>query len=288
MCYIIVLEGTTYMENENQYKNWYYEHEGKYYALNVAFRQAFKQTLQNKLPKHSISFNRKMVEQLDEHSAFIRTLENLSSLTNPLRAYVKDQITACISPTYLVRAYMELLSDLTYDTYFNNRKTVMKSFKETNLIADIAYNKKEKSYTLTTLNGKEIRFKSLWKKEEDALENKQFCHRVTLSLLRDHVLNHHKVFAVTVEEEYIVKTPMYHTFLIYNGFVHDGARNLLLKYEDYEELIHPTIISFTEGKELLTNIKEMQIKDQAFNELKWEPLLKYAMHKQMIKEKRKY
>ena len=109
----------------------------------------------------------------------------------------------------------------------------------------------------------------------------QQCHAFTEAACAEY----DNVYATTVIMKNHFGKPYYHSFVIKDGLVHDFAQNIVMSFENYKKLFGCKIIMIVEGKQLLKNIERLKERDVEYKENEMCDVLKYAMHKQMKKER---
>lgn len=161
---------------------------------------------------------------------------------------------------------------------------LMESFKLTGLIKNIKLEKNV--FYMTLLNGKIVKFT---KRLDDIEQVKQYrcnCHSVSYQYFSRMFLDDIETYCVTIMEKGLYNKDRYHTFLLHDGIVHDLSRNFAMKYDDYKELFNFKILNFVNGRQMLKNIENLKNRDLEFKKSNVCDVLKYAMHKQLKKEKR--
>ncbi len=277
------------MEN-NPYIQNFYEHEAKYIK---EYDQVTDQITSGFIKEAYACHFLNPEDKIEAKPSLLPLiLSYFGVLKGRLYDYVKTQVIDYFSKPYVIRSYIEILVNLCnlqigQDAVLS-REMVMKSFKRTGFIQDISYDEKTDTYTMISNQGKQMAFHRLFKSAAMRAQTANDCHNASLSCIKEFTQAHEKIIGVTVEETFLTNFPIYHSFAIYYGMMLDGGRNIMMQFEDYQDLIQPTIISFTQGDEMLQEISQLQKTDSMFVKSNYPEMLNYAMHKQMIKEKRKY
>lgn len=160
----------------------------------------------------------------------------------------------------------------------------MKSFIATKLIKDI--NLKGDVFTLTLLDSKKITFSREWDTKKQIDETMGECHNFCYFLMKNYAKDRNDVYSVTILEKDVYNKDRYHTFLLINGYVRDYSRNICIKYEDYKKVHNFKVLLCISSKQLFKNIAIKESKSDEFKNSNTSEILRYAIHKQMKKEKR--
>lgn len=193
-----------------------------------------------------------------------------------LQDWIVENIIKVLSKDSVIKLYMEhLCNTLFYDSKYTILS--MESFKRSGLIKDIRL--KGKTFNLITLDDKSIKFKpSLRTLEEKDLYNGQ-CHKIVYSFFKNDDVSDFDV--VTILENTLYNYTRYHSFLYSDGHVFDLARNVVMKYSDYEELFNYDVLVQENGYSVINRINELEESNKSFAKFKKCKILKYAIHNQI-------
>lgn len=198
--------------------------------------------------------------------------------------WMKINILPKLNKGALISLFIENLTNNLIVEDLEAINQLMESFKLTGLIKNIKLEKKV--FHMTLLNGKIVKFT---KRLDDIEQVKQYrcnCHSVSYQYFSRMFLDDTETYCVTIMEKGLYNKDRYHTFLLHDGIVHDLSRNFAMKYDDYKELFNFKILNFVNGRQMLKNIERLKNKDLEFKKSNVCDVLKYAMHKQLKKEKR--
>ncbi len=156
-------------------------------------------------------------------------------------------------------------------------------FVKTKLIKGISC--EDGIFKIKTLDGRIISFSKRLNSEEEIDMMRSNCHQIMGDYFKK-FQDDNDSYCMTILDRGLYGEPMYHSFLLYHGIVNDYARNFIMSWEDYKYLFNPEVIMCIPGKQLLGNLERLNKKDKDFNDSKMCAVLKYALNKQMKKEKR--
>lgn len=140
-------------------------------------------------------------------------------------------------------------------------------------------------FKIKTLDGRIVKFSKRLNSEEEINKMRGHCYQIIHDYFKK-FQDDNDSYCMTILDRGLYGEPMYHSFLLYHGIVNDYARNFIMSWEDYEYLFEPEVIMCIPGKQLLGNLERLNKKDKDFNDSKMCAVLKYALNKQMKKEKR--
>lgn len=217
------------------------------------------------------------IKKINEPGAlFIKwQILNMSLMEEKHRKWFIKHILNNLNKKELIYMFMQNLCD---ELIFNDdefRRTIMSSFLLTNLIKDIEL--KNNIYKLTMNNNEIIHFTKLLNTKEDIKKYANRCHEISYNYFKNNA-NSKNECSVTVLEKGLYKNTRYHTFIVKNNYVYDYARNLIMKYDDYNRLFKPEIISYIDGKEMIQKIDKLDKENTEFTKSKKIKVLKYAIH----------
>ena len=201
---------------------------------------------------------------------------NLAMFDEEVQNWIIKNIIGVLSKDSLIKLYMEHLCNT---LFFDKKYTIlsMESFIKSGLIKDIKL--KEKTFSLITLDDKSIKFKpSLRTLEEKDLYNGQ-CHNIVYSFFNNDDVSEFDV--ITILESTLYGYTRYHSFLYSDGYVFDLARNVVMKYSDYEKLFEYDLLVHENGYSVMDNIRRLEESNKSFANFKKCKILKYAIHKQI-------
>ena len=228
--------------------------------------------------KYGVETAKKLYKDFDKNITK-RLIFGLWLFDENLVNWIKNNIINKLNKESILGSFIELLNNSLTTNDETLRNIYIKSLKLSGLVRDIEY--KRDQYIIYTLDNKEIKISNIINKEEtiDKIEGK--CHL----LAHEYILKHDKqnIYIVTILEPSIYSIDMYHSFIVDNGYVIDYTRNILMKYEDYINLLKPNIITYKERKEILNDIDKLR-DNKTFKNDSTEDILKYALHKRIYKE----
>ena len=263
---------------KNKYDKKFYDMEKK-----IDFNSAYlllKATINlYKILKNTGNLN--LIEKYPLKSAYIL---NLSTLSKEMQEMIIKNVISLFNKQYL---FMFFIMSLTNEFTLGNMNLVeiyMKSFVATGLIKDIKLNKEV--YVITLLDGKKIKFKNILENKKQIDDCSGQCHGFSYYLLKTQAKDRDDIYSVTILEKDIFNRERYHTFLLVNDYVRDFSRNILMKFEDYKKIHDFKVLLCISSKQLLKNLEIKERKNAEFKESTKCDILKYAIDKQMKKEKK--
>lgn len=220
----------------------------------------------------------------DSHETLVYSFFELDNRPIKFVEWMKTNILPKLNKRALISLFIQNLTNNLVVENLEAINQLMKSFKLTGLIRDIKLVKN--IFYITLLNGKTVRFT---KRLDDLEQIKQYscnCHNVSYQYFNRMFLDDMETYCVTIMEKGVYNKDRYHTFLLHDGIVHDLSRNFVMKYDDYKELFNFKIINFVNGRQMLKNIENLKNRNLEFKQSDMCDVLKYAIHKQLKKEKR--
>lgn len=205
----------------------------------------------------------------------------LNMMPDYLQEWIINNVINCVNHQSLMLTYIYCLNYFLTTKEYGEVLSVMNSFKKSGIIKDIKLDKNNNTFQMETLDGKLIKFMPEFSNAENIDACRKKCHEVVEYLCKK--INN--IYAVTgIMKNYFGKT-YYHSFVVKDNVVHDFAQNIVMNYDSYKELFGCKVIMNIEGKQLLKNINILRARDMEFKQNEMFDILKYAMHKQMKKEK---
>lgn len=192
-----------------------------------------------------------------------------------LRIWIKENLLDKMEKDSLIKIFIEHICNVSY-----NKKMcdlAIESFKLSDLIKDVE--KKDDMFIMTTIDNDKIKFKpsNKTKKEKDIYKGE--CHNIGYNFFK--VNNEVSEYeCITILENTLYGYTRYHTFLYREGIIYDLARNVIMKYSDYEKLFKFKVLFKENGNKMLENINELEEKDKIFKKSNYHKVLKYAMYNQ--------
>lgn len=194
---------------------------------------------------------------------------------NELKSWIKENLIDTMNKDAIIKMFMEHICNVSYNKKMLN--VAIESFKLIGLIKDIEYN--DNMFIMTTLDSDKIKFMPSNKTKKEKELYKGECHNIGYSFFK--VNNDVSEFeCITILENTIHGYTRYHTFLYRDGLVYDLARNIIMKYSDYEKLFKFKILFKENGYKMLENIETLENKDNEFNKSNKHKVLKYAIYNQ--------
>ena len=219
----------------------------------------------------------------DSHETLVYSFFELDNRPRKFVEWMKTNILPELNKGALISLFIQNLTNNLIAEDIETINYLMESFKLTGLIKNIKLEKNV--FHMTLLNGKIVKFT---KRLDDIEQVKQYrcnCHSVSYQYFSRMFLDDVETYCVTIIEKGLYNKDRYHTFLLHDGIVHDLSRNFAMKYDDYKELFNFKILNFVNGRQMLKNIENLKNRDLEFKKSDICDVLKYAMHKQMKREK---
>lgn len=205
----------------------------------------------------------------------------LSMMNDYWQKWIVNNVINCVNKETLILTYINQLNCLLSIQDYNKIDIVINSFKKSGIIKDIKLNKNKDMFILQTLDDQYIKFTSEFRNEQDVKTANRHCHGFTEAAIKQY----DNIYAITVIMKNYFGKSYYHSFVVKDGIVHDFAQNTVMSFENYKKLFGCKIIMSIEGKQLLKNIERLKERDVEYKENKLCDVLKYAMYKQIKKEK---
>lgn len=206
-------------------------------------------------------------------------IQSLGTMNDYWQEWIRNNIINRVDQQSLMLNYISCLNYFLATKDYKRLDIIIDSFKKSNIIKDIKLNKGV--FYLLTLDNQYIKFTNEFKGEKNIKICNKHCHEAVEYFCK----NVDDIYAVTaIMKNYFGKT-YYHSFVVKEGIVHDLALNTVMSLENYKKLFGCKIIMFMEGKHLLRNIERLKERDVEYKENEMFDVLKYAMHKQMKKER---
>jgi len=206
--------------------------------------------------------------QMKNYYCIMYMLTNITDQNKNL--YYKNHLDK-INKEFLLESSISLLSNTLSEKKYKVVNERLESLISYKLIKDgsLAF-KKEKPYIrFITNDDKKVLFNNALSKY-DYKKCQNICHSITKDIVLEKPNNRR---AVTVRINNSIYGKLYHSFMVEDGYVYDLARNIIIMYDDYVDLLRPEVILDEYG----CNLKECMIyKDDSDN---FTPLLRYALSK---------
>lgn len=228
--------------------------------------------------------NLSQVYSFNSNETLVYNFLTLEKHSKDFIEWMKKNILSKLNKEALISLFIQNLTSRLIVEDEESINKLMESFKLTGIIRDIKLVKNV--FYITLLDGRIVKFT---KRLDDLEQVKQYscnCHSVSYQYFSNMHSDDNETYCVTIIEKGLYNKDRYHTFLLCNGIVHDLARNFVMKYDDYKELFNFKIIMFVKGRQMLSNIENFKNNDPEFKESNTCEVLKYAMRKQMKKEKK--
>lgn len=194
---------------------------------------------------------------------------------NELKKWIKENIIDIMEKDALIKTSIEHICNVSYNKEM--LKVAIESIKELGLIKDIE--KKDNMFIMTTLDNDKIKFmpSNKTKKEKDIYKGE--CHNIGYNFFKtNNDVSEYE--CITILENTLYGYTRYHTFLYREGIIYDLARNVIMKYSDYEKLFKFKVLFKEIGYKMIKNIEELEQNDKEFKKSNYHKVLKYAMHNQ--------
>lgn len=224
--------------------------------------------------------------ELESYELLDYILENIHMFNKQLQEYTFNNILNRLNETRLINLYIFLICEAKTKKDFKKLNNLLNSFNITTLIKNITYNQEKNFFILTTNKGKKIKFKELFEDIVQFNNSNKNCHNITQKVLYQNKQDVN-VYGITVLNENFNYSKEYHSFVLCNNIVNDFAHNIIISFDDYKTLYNPEILLSVNAKQLIQNAERLEIKDESFKNDDSPYILKYAIHKQIKKDKKR-
>lgn len=213
-------------------------------------------------------------------------LENFYMFNKKSQQYILNNLLNKLNNERLINLYLILICESKTKKDSKKLNNLVKSFNITNLIKNIIYNQDKDIFILTTTTGRKIKFKEMFKDYSEVNISNKNCHNITQKILFENKKDSN-IYGVTVLNKNFANKNEYHSFILCNNIVNDYAHNIIISLDDYKILYNPKIILSINATQLIQNAEKLAQVDIEFKNDDSPYILKYAMHKQMKKDKKR-
>ena len=215
-------------------------------------------------------------------------------LLSDLLTHSGEKEVQYINSHYLHRIRKNYLYGLFIQTICNNLlrgdeehlNIFLDSFIKSGLADDtrVIASDKQDVFLLTLPDGRKIKFSNVPLPKDLIDEYRGNCHAVISSWMRLYKKDHN--VSVVLEPNPIYGN-FYHSFVVENGDIIDLSHNIMMRYEDYLQLVKPKVLVYEDSRVLLNKMQKLEDNDVAFRECDYVDILKYGMNQQLIKKRKK-